>query len=311
MRNAFAEELYRAATENPDIRVVVADISPAGSMARFREQYPDRFINVGVAEQSMIGICAGLALRGLQPFAYTIASFTLYRPFEMVRDDLCYQNLPVTIVGMGAGVIYANLGGTHHTQEDIAVAGALPNMQIVAPCDPAECVAATAWCARQRNGPVYLRIGKAGEPDCTAGAEPWEFGRLRHLRRGHDACILSYGVIMPKALQVAARLEAAGRTVSVMSCHTLKPLDVGGIAVALRSHSQVIVIEEHAPQGGLAAQTKQIAWDIGARCRLDTFTLKDAFIHNYGSHDDLLAAHGLDVETIFQRCIAVEGAFPP
>ena len=109
MRNMFAEALYREATQNPEIYVVVADISPVGNMAKFSTEYPERFINVGVAEQSMIGICAGLALKGCQPFAYTIATFSLYRPFEMVRDDLCYQNLPVTVVGMGAGVIYSTM----------------------------------------------------------------------------------------------------------------------------------------------------------------------------------------------------------
>lgn len=300
MRNTFSEALYQAATENPDVYIVVADISPAGSMAKFSKQYPERFINVGVAEQSMIGICAGLALKGCQPFAYTIATFSLYRPFEMVRDDLCYQNLPVTVVGMGAGVIYSTLGGTHHTQEDIAIAGALPNMQIVAPCDPLECTEATRWCASQRNGPVYLRIGKAGEPVLTANAEPWEFGKLRYLRRGTDVCILSYGVISKMAAAIADRLAAQGRSVSLVSCHTVKPLDRAGIADALRSHKQVIVIEEHAPQGGLAPQTKQIAWDIRASCRLDTFTLQDAFIHNYGSHDDLLAAHGLEPDRILR-----------
>ena len=191
MRNTFSEALYQEATENPEVYIVVADISPAGSMTKFSSQYPERFINVGVAEQSMIGICAGLALKGCQPFAYTIATFSLYRPFEMVRDDLCYQNLPVTVVGMGAGVIYSTLGGTHHTMEDIAIAGAIPNMQIIAPCDPNECTEATRWCARQKNGPVYLRLGKAGEPDLTKGAEPWVFGKLRYLRRGSDICILT------------------------------------------------------------------------------------------------------------------------
>jgi transketolase len=182
MRNTFSEALYKAATTNSDVYVVVADISPAGSMAKFSTQYPERFINVGVAEQSMIGICAGLALKGCQPFAYTIATFTLYRPFEMVRDDLCYQNLPVTVVGMGAGVIYSTLGGTHHTQEDIAIAGAIPNMQIIAPCDPAECTEATLHCATQKKGPVYLRIGKAGEPVFTDKAvDPWVFGKLRYI----------------------------------------------------------------------------------------------------------------------------------
>jgi transketolase len=206
MRNTFAEALYKAATADPNVYIVVADISPAGSMAKFSTQYPERFINVGVAEQSMIGICAGLALKGCQPFAYTIATFTLYRPFEMVRDDLCYQNLPVTVVGMGAGVIYSTLGGTHHTQEDIAIAGALPNMQIIAPCDPAECTEATLHCAAQKQGPVYLRIGKAGEPNYTDRAvDPWVFGKLRYIRRGRDVCILSYGVIMKTAMQLAEK----------------------------------------------------------------------------------------------------------
>jgi len=293
MRNAFSEALYQEASANPEIYVVVSDISPAGSMAKFSSQYPERFINVGVAEQSMIGIAAGLALKRCQPFAYTIATFSLYRPFEMVRDDLCYQNLPVTVVGMGAGVVYSTLGGTHHSQEDIAVAGAIPNMQIVAPCDPLECMEATRWCARQKTGPVYLRIGKAGEPVMTKDAEPWRFGKIRYLRRGTDVCILTYGVITAMAAKVADALQSQGKSVSLASVHTLKPLDRDGIAEALRTYAQVIVIEEHAPHGGLAAQSKQIAWDARATCRLDTFTLQDAFIHNYGSHDDLLSAHGL------------------
>jgi len=293
MRNAFSEALYLEATRNPEIYVVVSDISPAGSMAKFSSQYPERFINVGVAEQSMIGIAAGLALKGCQPFAYTIATFSLYRPFEMVRDDLCYQNLPVTVVGMGAGVVYSTLGGTHHSQEDIAIAGAIPNMQIVAPCDPLECMEATRWCARQKTGPVYLRIGKTGEPVMTKDAEAWRFGRIRYLRRGRDVCILTYGVITAMAAKVADALQSRGKSVSLASVHTLKPLDRDGIAEALQNYPHVIVIEEHAPQGGLAAQSKQIAWDVRATCRLDTFTLQDAFIHNYGSHDDLLSAHGL------------------
>lgn len=298
MRNTFSETLYAEATANPDVYIVVADISPAGSMANFSSEYPERFINVGVAEQSMIGIAAGLALKGCQPFAYTIATFSLYRPFEMIRDDLCYQNLPVTVVGMGAGVIYSTLGGTHHTQEDIAIASALPNMQVLAPCDPLECVEATRWCARQKNGPVYLRIGKAGEPVLTAQAEPWQFGKLRYLRRGSDVCILTYGVITAMATDVADKLAAQGRSVSLVSAHTLKPLDRDGITAALQQHRHVVVIEEHAPQGGLASQVKQIAWDVRATCRLDTFTLQDAFIHNYGSTNDLLAAHGLSPERI-------------
>lgn len=301
MRNAFSATLFECAKADSRIFIVVADISPAGSMAQFQSEYPQRFINVGVAEQVMIGISAGLALKGCRPFAYTIATFALYRPFEMVRDDLCYQNLPVTVVGMGAGLIYSTLGGTHHAQEDIAIAGAIPNMQILAPCDPLECIEATRHCAKQDKGPVYLRIGKAGEPNLTENAlDPFVFGKLRYLRRGTDVCVLSYGVIMTLAVQVADRLESEGASVSVVSCHTVKPLDRPGIEEALRNHGRVIVIEEHAPQGGLAPQTQQIAWETQAACRLHTFTLRDAFIHTYGTHEDLLAAHGLCVEKIMR-----------
>lgn len=297
MRNTFAEALHRCATHHSDVYIVVADISPAGSMNDFRTKYPDRFINVGVAEQSMIGICAGLAIRNKQPFAYTIATFALYRAFEFVRQ-LGYQRLPVTVVGMGAGLIYSTLGGTHHAQEDVAIAGAIPNMQIIAPCDPSECIEATYHCAAQKAGPLYLRLGKAGEPELTKGAEPWQFGKLRYLRRGDDLCILSYGVIMKQATAVAEHFQANGRSVSLVSVHTMKPLDRDGIAEALRRHREVVVIEEHAPQGGLAPQTKAIAWDIGATCKLHLFTLQDKFIHCYGSHDELLEKHGISPQRI-------------
>jgi len=302
MRNKFADTLYECGKEDPRVAIVVADISPAGSMEKFRKEFPERFLNVGVAEQSMIGICAGMALKGLQPFAYTIATFSLYRPFEFVRDDLGYQNLPVTVVGIGGGVVYSTLGGTHHCQEDVAIAGAIPNMSIIAPCDPAEAREATIYCAKQKKGPIYLRLGKAGEPVLTDKAvDPWQFGKIRYLKQGRDVCILSYGIIMKKAVELAEWLEQKGKSVSIVSVHTMKPLDRAGIEAALKSHQQVVVIEEHAPQGGLAAQAKQIAWDSKAQCDLKTFTLQDEFIHNYGSHDDLLAAYGLDVEKISQQ----------
>src|SRR5215475_6927623 len=155
MRNMFANTFFEAACEDERLCVVVADISPAGSMSTFREKFPNRFINTGVAEQVMIGISAGMALRGLRPFAYTIATFALFRPYEFIRDDLCYQNLPVTVVGIGGGVNYSTLGGTHHAQEDVAIACTLPNMSVIAPCDPAETRVATEYLVTQERGPVY------------------------------------------------------------------------------------------------------------------------------------------------------------
>jgi len=299
MRNRFADTFYELGKADPRLCVVVADISPAGSIAKFRSEFPRRFINTGVSEQIMIGMVAGMAQRGLRPFAYTIATFTLYRPFEMVRDDLCYQNLPVTIVGIGGGVTYSTLGATHHAQEDVSIACSIPNMNVIAPCDPVETEAATRWCAQQQIGPVYLRLGKAGEPDLSKDARtPWTFGKIRTLREGSDVCILSYGPITRRAFEVADRFTASGRSAAVVSVHTLKPLDREGLSDVLGSYPHVVIIEECAANGGLAMRVKEIAWENQARCKLDTFTLQDAFIHCYGSHDDLLAEHGLSTAKI-------------
>jgi transketolase len=302
VRDTFARTLYQIAKTKPNVFIVVADISPAGSMAPFREEFPDRFVNVGVAEQCMIGVCAGLALRGCKAFAYSIATFSAYRPFEQIRVDLCYQNLPVTVVGIGGGVSYSTLGGTHHAQEDIGVLSALPNMAIVAPCDPLETEAAT-WACAQRNGPTYLRLGKAGEPTLTAYApEPFVFGKVRMIKPGNNLCIMSYGPVMKMALEAAADVEAAhGCSVAVVSVHTLKPLDVPGVARLLTQFETVIVVEEHSECGGLAAMVKQVAWDQGARCTLHAFSLKDDFIHEFGSHAELLRAHGLSKDIILER----------
>ncbi len=302
MRNTFADTFYEAGKRDPRIAIVVADISPAGSIEKFRKEFPNRFVNTGVAEQVMIGMCAGMALRGLRPFAYTIATFTLYRPFEFVRDDLCYQNLPVTIVGIGGGVTYSTLGGTHHAQEDVAIASSVPNMSVIAPCDPAETKLATEWCVQQTRGPVYLRLGKAGEPVLTKdAADPWQFGKLRYVTRGRDVCILSYGPTLKMAGEVGEWFKGRGRSVSLVSVHTLKPLDEAAVTRALAEHKHVVVIEEMAPYGGLGPRVKALAWDCGAKCRLDTFSLEDAFHHVYGGHGDVLAAHGLTRERIVAR----------
>jgi transketolase len=299
VRNRFADTFYELGKADPRLCVVVADISPAGSIAKFRTEFPRRFINTGVSEQIMIGMAAGMAQRGLRPFAYTIATFALYRPFEMVRDDLCYQNLPVTVVGIGGGVTYSTLGATHHAQEDVSIAAAIPNLTVIAPCDPAETEAATRWCAIQERGPVYLRLGKAGEPDFTTHApEAWQLGKIRQLRSGADIALLSYGPIMKRTMAVADRFEATGKRAAVFSVHTLKPLDREALIGILRHYRDVVVIEECAPNGSLAMRVRELASITGAPARLTTFTLQDAFIHCYGSHDDILDAHGLATEKI-------------
>jgi transketolase len=299
VRNTFAKTFHEAAQRDSRLCVVVADISPAGAMDQFRKQFPGRFINTGVAEQVMIGMCAGMSMRGLKPFAYTIATFSLYRPFEFIRDDLCYQNLPVTVVGIGGGVTYSTLGGTHHAMEDVAIASAIPNMRVLAPCDPEETRAATLWCVAQEQGPVYMRLGKAGEPVISGDAtSPFEFGKLRYLREGSDACVLGYGPILKMGIDAAAALATKGMSVSVASVHTLKPLDREGVVDLLGRFSRVVVLEEMVPQGGLGDAVKAIAWDSGVSCDIRCLSLKHEFVHCYGSHNDLLAAHGLDVAAI-------------
>ncbi len=299
MRNQFAESLYKVACADEKIAVIVADISPAGSMGKFREEFPERFINVGVAEQSMIGLCAGMALRGFKSYAYTIAPFTIYRPFEFVRDDVCYQNLPVTLVGMGSGIVYSTLGATHHTLEDVAVMSAIPNMHVLAPCDPLELAEATTFSANFGK-PLYLRIGKSGEPNLTEDAiDPFEFGKVRYVERGEDVCLIGYGPALSIAKEVAGRLREDGKSVSLVSAHTLKPLDREGIISILQAHKEVFVVEEHTAIGGLGTKIKEIAWDSQAVCRLETFALKDEFIHCYGTHADMQKAHGLSPEQIY------------
>jgi transketolase len=178
-------------------------------------------------------------------------------------------------------------------------------MSVIVPCDPSETEAATRWCATQEKGPVYLRLGKAGEPDLSANAKtPWTFGKIRELRGGSDVCILTYGPIAKRAFDLADRLAATGRSAAVYSVSTLKPLDREGLTDVMRRFPHVVIIEECAPYSGLAMRFKELAWDRGATCRVDAFTLKDDFIHCYGSHDDLLAAHGLGPGDIAAKVLA-------
>ncbi len=304
MRNKFAEVIYRESTKNSKICVVVADISPAGSMNLFRSKYPKRFINTGVAEQSMIGIAAGMALRGLKPFCYTIATFSLYRPFEMIRVDLCYQNLPVTVVGMGTGTVYSTLGGTHLTQEDISIARSVPNMNIIAPCDPVELEDALKYCCRQSKGPIYLRIGKAGEPTfVNKRSEKWKFGKIRKIVSGKDICILTFGPIMEKAFKLREKLKKDGNSVEINSCHTLKPFDYVTLKKKFNKYKKIITIEDHSEIGGLASIVKEAAYNNTYKGKIFSFSLKDKFIHCYGDQNDLLNKHGVNVNKFYRKVL--------
>lgn len=304
MRDAFAHALYEAACECPNIFFVVADISPAASLDGFRKKFPTRFLDVGVAEQALIGVCAGLAMKGYRPFAYTIATFSCFRPFEQIRVDLCYQNLPVTVVGVGGGVAYSSLGGTHHSQEDIALMSALPNMTVLAPCDPLE-VKECVLASMKVPGPIYLRLGKAGEPTLTdKSPDPFVLGKVRCIRAGQKIAVLTYGAITRRAFELAKRLQSEGHgEIAIYSVSTLKPLDNEGIIKVLQKYEKVLVLEEHVPSGSLGASVKQLAWDSNAKTCLKNFSLQDAFLHSYGSQSDLWDVHGLSLDNLYKSII--------
>ena len=303
MRNAFANAFYDLAKQDDRIMLVVADITASAGVATFMKEHPERFINVGVAEQAMISISAGLALRGMIPFTYTIAPFTIYRPFEQVRVDCCYHHLSVRLVGVGAGVTYSTLGGTHHAIEDLSVMGGIPGLTIYAPCDPAETAALTLASARVK-GPLYLRLGKVGEPDLTKEApEPLVPGKIRTLNSGRDLAIVTLGPIARLAFEVARGLkEGGGVDPAIFGIHCPKPLDREGLLEkVLRRFPRVLLLEEHVPHGGISSRVKEVAAEAGTANRFATCTLRDEFIHVYGSHDDVLGAHGLDATSVLKR----------
>lgn len=304
MRNKFSEVVSKIGYKDERICVVVADISPAGAMIKFRKKFPKRFVNCGVAEQSMVGIAAGMALRGMRPFCYTIASFSLFRPFEMVRVDLCYQNLPVTIVGMGAGSTYSTLGGTHLTQEDISIARSIPNMNIIAPCDPNELEEAINYCSKKSKNPVYLRIGKVGEKNFTdKKSDKWKFGKIRLIKPGKKICILTFGPITKKAFEVSEMLSKKKIFPQIYSCHTLKPFDSNGLKKIFIKFKKIIIIEDHSEIGGLSQIVKTNAYEARYKGDIVSFSLRDKFIHCYGSQDDLLAKHGIKNKVIYKKII--------
>ena len=295
MRNKFSEVLAKLAEKDKRIYIVVADISPAGAMENFKRKNPDRFINVGVAEQTMISVCAGLAMKGMKPFAYTISTFALYRPFEMIRTDLCYQNLPVTVVGMGAGTIYSSLGATHLTQEDVSITRSIPNLQVIAPGDPDELEQSLKFCVNKSTKPTYLRIGKSGEKNYNVKSK-WKFGKLRKIVNGKSTCILFYGPILNLIEDDLTSLKK--RNISIYSCHTLKPFDLKSLKNIFKRYNEIITIEDHSIIGGLSTIVKSTAFEFNFKGKIKSFNLKDQFIHCYGSQKDLLEKHNIKYKSI-------------
>ncbi len=226
MRNAFIRALTDAAAADERIVFLTGDLG-FKLFDDFAARYPGRFMNVGVAEATMAGVAAGLALEGKKPFIYSIVPFATLRCYEQIRNDICYHEADVTVVGVGGGYSYGPNGPTHHALEDIAVMRALPNMTIVCPGDPAETVAAVHALARHR-GPAYLRLGRAGEPTVHPGPVTLTIGTSLVLREGRDVALLATGNMLATAVRVADLLAPRGLTCRVVSMPTVKPLDTSG-----------------------------------------------------------------------------------
>lgn len=268
MRNAFAEELTALGDTDPRIVMLSGDIGNK-LFDKFRAVHGARFFNCGVAEANMMGVAAGLAMSGLRPIAYTITPFVTTRCLEQIRTDVCYHEVPVTIVAVGAGLSYAGLGPTHHSCEDIAFLRSIPNMVVVCPGDAFEVRAALRAALRQ-NHPVYIRIGKKGEPKVHAEV-PHDFalGKALTIRSGSDVCLLSTGNMLPSVIEAACKLEAKGISAKVVSFHTVKPLDTDFLFKTFADFKLVATIEEHSLIGGFGAAVSE--WIVDSRLTVPAF----------------------------------------
>ncbi len=264
MRNAFADELTKLGSTDKRVVMLSGDIGNR-LFDKFKDANPDRFFNCGVAEQNMMGLAAGMAMSGLRPVAYTITPFITSRCLEQIRTDACYHELPVTIVAVGAGLAYSGLGPTHHACEDIALLRALPNMKVVCPADAWEVRGALRAALRQ-DGPVYIRMGKKGEPVIHSEVPAsFEIGRAITIEDGADVCLLSTGNMLPEAIEAAHALREKGITARVVSFHTVKPLDEACLSEAFARFKLVVTIEEHSLIGGFGSAVAEWVIDNGVR----------------------------------------------
>lgn len=302
MRNAFAEEITLLATEDKKIVLLPGDIGNR-LFDNFKAKFSDRFYNCGVAEANMISMAAGMALCGLKPVAYTITPFITTRCFEQIRVDLCYNNLPVIIVGVGGGFGYASLGATHHSCEDIAIMRVLPNMTVVCPGDAFE-VRAALRAAIKQKGPVYIRLGKKGEMLVHKEMPDFNIGKGIIIRKGNSICLLSAGNMLPVAVEVAGILDKQGISTQVVSFHTIKPLDKELLSDAFNNFDLVATIEEHSLLGGLGGSVAEwLADQPKQKARLLRFGTNDVFLHKVGDQEYARQCFGLTAKAINEKIL--------
>ncbi|WP_236006084.1 transketolase family protein [Paradesulfitobacterium ferrireducens] len=256
-RDAYGKALVALGAENPKIVVLDADLSKSTKTADFAKNYPERFFNMGIAEQNMIGTAAGLAAAGKIPFASTFAVFATGRAFEQIRNSVAYPQLNVKIAATHAGITVGEDGATHQAVEDVAIMRALPNMTVLVPADGEETRQAV-YAAAKHQGPVYIRMGRLDVPLLFDKDYHFEIGKANVLREGKDAAIIANGMMLGIALEAAAELSASGIEVSVVNAASVKPLDRETIVRIAAECGAVVTAEEHNIIGGLGSAVAEV-----------------------------------------------------
>tara|TARA_B100000886_G_C20426966_1_gene494692 strand:- start:9755 stop:10681 length:927 start_codon:yes stop_codon:yes gene_type:complete len=303
MRNAFASELLNIAQQREDVCLLSGDIGNR-MFDKFKEIAPNRFINCGIAEANMMSMAAGMALKGLRPFVYTITPFVTTRCLEQIKIGLAYHNAPVIIVGTGSGLSYAELGPTHHSFEDMAILNSIPGIRVLAPCDQNELISYMRE-SINFNGPTYIRIGKKGEPKLHTSEKNIYIGQATEFIKGDKFLILSLGPIISEAIEASSKLKAnLGVTSSVVSLGSLKPLDEQFLKKKLsENYKYWVTLEEHSVMGGLGMNIAD--WlqknSYGNKIKLIKLAIQDTFIHKLGNQKYMRSKCGLDSGSIFEN----------
>lgn len=249
-RDGYGHGLVELGEENENVVVLCADLTDSTRIKLFKDRFPDRFIEVGVAEQNLVTLAAGLAAVGKIPFVSSYAMFCPGRCWEQIRTTICYNEQNVKIGGAHAGISVGPDGATHQALEDIAIMRALPNMLVIVPCDAVEAQKVTVAAGRM-DKPAYMRFARDKSPVVTTGKTPFTIGKAEIFREGKDVAIIACGILVYQALLAAKELEGENISVAVVNCHTIKPLDVETIINVARNTGAIVTVEEHQVIGGL------------------------------------------------------------
>jgi transketolase len=301
-RGVFGQAILAIGDQHPDLIVMSADLGNSSGLDRFKKTYPEKFFNLGIAEQNMIGVAAGLAKEGHNVFATSFAPFISMRAAEQIRMNLGYMNMNVKAVAIGSGVSMAFLGNSHYGIEDAAVMRAIPNMTVVCPADCAE-IFKTVEAAARFSGPMYIRLtGAVNNPPVYTEDYAFEIGKAITLREGTDVSIVASGTMVHESLEAAKQLEAQGVSAGVVNMHTLKPLDREAIDAAMEGKKLLVTVEEHSIIGGLGGAVAEYKAAKRSAPPQLILGLPDRF-DEAGEYRYLLDMHGLVAEKIAARIL--------